>query len=459
MDASLFVEENFGSVDLGDRRREKRLIQIADRIVQHPGDSLPKKLNSPAELKAMYRLMNHPDVTHEAVHQPHMEHTRKRMSEPGSSVLILHDGTELDYTGLNSIADELGQIGNGKHRGFICHNSLAVEAQSGAVIGLINQILHKRIHRPKNEKRTSSRRRETRESRLWSKATAAIGPTPAGCRWIDVGDRGADIFEFLENELTLGREFVIRSTHNRRILTAEGENATLREHLRSLPSQAERMVAVGGKPGRSSRTAIMSVAYEKVSLLCPQVRSGEHSKEPLVVTAIRTWEANPPSGVEPLEWFLLVKDVADTPQASECVSYYETRWVIEEFHKAMKTGCEIENLQFTTVESLKPTIALLSVVAVFLLILRDMGSRRDLADQPAREHIDQEYVEFLSLARWKTVKLDMTVREFVLALGLLGGHQNRKADGMPGWLTLWRGWTQLQAMMEGARIVEQEKSG
>jgi hypothetical protein len=459
MDASSFAVQNFGGVDLGDRRREKRLVQIADRIVQCPCGSLPKKLNSPPELKATYRLMNHPEVTHDAVLQPHIERTRRRMSERGGVALILHDATELDYTGLTSIADELGQIGNGKHRGFICHNSLVVNAGSRAVVGLINQVLHKRIRRPKDEKRTESRQRSTRESRLWSQASKAIGPTPEGCRWIDVADRGADIFEFLENELTLGREFVIRSTHDRRILTAQGEASALRDHLRSLPSQAERAVDVRAKPGRPARTAAMSVAYATVSLLCPQVHSGEHGKDPLVLTAIRTWEASPPPGVEPLEWFLLVKHVADSAQACECVSYYEARWIIEEFHKAMKTGCDIENLQFTTVESLAPTIALLSVVAVFLLSLRDMASRSDMAEELAHQHIDKEYVEFLSLVRWKTVKLDMTMRQFLLALALLGGHQNRKADGMPGWLTLWRGWTQLQAMMQGARIIEQEKSG
>jgi Transposase Tn5 dimerisation domain len=43
------------------------------------------------------------------------------------------------------------------------------------------------------------------------------------------------------------------------------------------------------------------------------------------------------------------------------------------------------------------------------------------------------------------------VREFFLALARLGGHQNRKCDGEPGWLVLWRGWMTLQQMVDGAR--------
>lgn len=459
MDASLFAAEHFGSVDLEDRRRDKRLSRIADRIVRHPGDSLPHKLGTPAELKALYRLMNHPTVTHAAVLQPHRDRTHRQMTEQAGAVLILHDATELDYTGLTSLAKELGQIGNGSHRGFICHNSLAVVAQTGEVLGLIHQDLHRRIDRPANEPRTATRARATRESRLWSRAAAAIGPTPAGCRWIDVCDRGADIFEFLENELKLGREFVVRSTHNRRIFTATGATAALHGHLRSLPAHAERTVAVTAKPGRSARTAAMSVAWATVSLRCPQVRSGEHGREPLVATAIRTWEANPPPGVKPLEWFLLTRSVGDAAQAGESVAYYERRWVVEEFHKGMKTGCDIENLQFTTVAGLTPTIALLSVVAVFLLSLRDLGSRSGRQDEPARQHIDPELVRVLSLVRWQKVKMDMTVREFVLALARLGGHQNRKGDGLPGWLTLWRGWTQLQAILVGAHTIELQRSG
>jgi len=435
------------------------LVALADLVVGHPADSLPQKLNDPAALKAMYRLMNQSAVTHEAVLMPHRERTKGLMSEPGRVVLILHDDTELDYTGLLSLQDTLGQIGNGTHRGFICHNSLAVSADSGEVIGLANQILHQRARAPKNEPRHALRQRSTRESRLWSQASAAIGVTPAGCRWIDVCDRGADIFEFIENEIKLEREFVVRAYHNRRIFTAENEEAFLHDHLRSLPSRETRTVEVSAKSGRPARTATMHVAAARVSLRPPPLARGEHGREPIPVVAIRTWEPAAPQGVEPLEWFLLAPARTDVDAASVCIGHYEKRWIIEEYHKAKKTGCAIENLQFTTVEGLKPTIALLSVVAVHLLTLRDWASRSNRCDEPATKLIEPDYVELLSLKRWKTVKRDLTVREFLLALGRLGGHQNRKHDGLPGWLTLWRGWMQLHAMVEGARAIRLKRSG
>ena len=122
-------------------------------------------------------------------------------------VLIMHDGTELDYTGLKSLKDDSGQLGNGKQHGYICHNSLAVVEGSGEVIGLADQILHRRREVPKDESRVRRREREDRESRLWSTASASIGATPEGCRWVDVADRGGDMFEFLADELKMGRDW------------------------------------------------------------------------------------------------------------------------------------------------------------------------------------------------------------------------------------------------------------
>jgi hypothetical protein len=63
--------------------------------------------------------------------------------------------------------------------------------------------------------------------------------------------------------------------------------------------------------------------------------------------------------------------------------------------------------------------------------------------------VSGEYVEVLSLKRYKELRTGLTVREFFLALARLGGHQDRKCDGHPGWLVLWRGWMKLQAMLDG----------
>src|SRR5438477_466990 len=97
-----FGEAHFGEASLGDPRRTKCLIRIADRVYRHPGGTLPAKLHDPKDYKAMDRLMNRPEVTHAAVLEAHRQRTLAHMRQATGLVLVLHDTTELDYSGLHS---------------------------------------------------------------------------------------------------------------------------------------------------------------------------------------------------------------------------------------------------------------------------------------------------------------------------------------------------------------------
>jgi hypothetical protein len=171
-------------------------------------------------------------------------------------------------------------------------------------------------------------------------------------------------------------------------------------------------------------------------------------------------EVDPPPGEKAVEWMLLTNEpVLTFDDAWTVIGWYERGWIVEEFHKGQKTGCQIEDLQFTTVARLKPAIALLSVVAVTLLNLRDAGRRSDARTRLATEVIAADYVEVLSLHRHRENRPLWTVHEFHLALARLGGHQNRKSDRAPGWLVLWRGWMQLQALVDGYALAQRKRCG
>ncbi len=209
---------NFASLDLGDSRRTRRLIDLVDRMSRHPGGTLPDKLNRPADLRAFYRLMNRPEVTHAALLLGHADQTRCQIAAcTNAIVLILHDATELDYTTRTTVSAQMSQIGEGTHRGYICHNSLAVRADTGAVLGLTSQILHQRAVVPKGETVKQKRERENRESRLWIEGTKASGPAPAGSLCVDVSDSLSDTFEYMAHEVTGHRHFVLRARENRRL--------------------------------------------------------------------------------------------------------------------------------------------------------------------------------------------------------------------------------------------------
>lgn len=470
LDAS-FGELHFGKAELGDRRRTKRLVQVADALVRHPGGSLPEKLRGPGELEGLYRLMKGKAVTHESVLAPHRERTLQRVAEHDGTVLILHDTTELDYTTHRSVCDA-GQIGNGSRRGWLCHNSLAVTAEQREVLGLTSQILHRRAEVKQKESVRTRYRRSNRESRLWLQGTQSL---PANRKIVDVCDRGADTFEFLEHEFHSGRTFVVRSAYNRRALPGHQQSVDrrlLHDIVREQPALGQwtlcvspaRLVKKPKKTGknkvvkRQGRDAHLCVAAAPVEVCPSSDKRGEYGTDCLPLWIVRVWEPHPPADTPPLEWFLLTNHPVESFEAAwEVVSWYECRWIIEEYHKAQKTGCSIERPQFNSSARLHPMIALLSVVAISLLNLRNLSRRDDAKGRPATEVISANYVCLLSAWRCKKQKPDWTIHEFFMALARLGGHLNRKHDPPPGWIVLWRGWAQLQFMMEGVNALKNSK--
>lgn len=440
----------FGNAQLGDQRRTARLVQTFDLMQRHPGGTLPDKLASPADLRAFYRLCDAQDVTHEALIKSIRQHTLSRIEAHDGPVLMLHDATELDYDSLTSLAGDLGQIGTGSRHGYICQNVLAVAVEAREVLGLADQVLHHRDNVPDDETLKELRERETRESLLWLKGTKHL---PADNRLIDVCDQGADTFEFLEHEMESGRGFVIRACKTRKVYkghTAKGGQLYLKDYAESLSELGRFTMAVQAQRDRKARKKAEFAVRGGAVLVCrPHAKRGKHGDDPLPMYVVLVTETNPPAGQKTLEWMLLTNERITTfEDAMRVIDWYELRWIIEEYHKAKKTGCCIEEMQFNTVARLEPAIALLSAVAVTLLNLRDASRREDAKTRKANTLLSTEYVDVMSMWRYRKKK-ELTVHEFYMALARLGGHQNRKSDHRPGWLVLWRGWTKLQSMLDG----------
>lgn len=455
-----FGEAHFGEARLGDRRRQRRLVSVAQRLIERPTGTLPRRMNDHAQLTALYRLMDRPAVTHASVLEPHRRRTLAEMARR-PLVLLLHDATELDYTSRKSLK-HLGQIGGGFGRGYVCHNSLAVTPR-GEVIGLACQILHARREVPAGETPAQKRRHPRRESRLWLRGCEAIGAPPegSGSRWIDIADRGSDTFEFAAFEARHGRSFVIRSARDRNLCGEDHVGADrvcrkLYAFARDLPDLGERAVRVAARPGKhKAREARVRIAAGPVSLAGSRfVRGQTRGETSLGLWVVHVKETAAPAGAEPLEWVLLTNVPADTfERACERADWYARRPLIEEYHKGMKTGASVQELQFESEQRLEPMIALLSVVAAALLQLRQLARNPDAWRTPAREVVPDLYVRVLSAQREGKPRDDLTVEEFCLMLGGLGGHLGRKGDGLPGWLTLWRGWSDLVLMVKGVEAL------
>jgi Transposase DNA-binding len=471
--AASFGEVHFSTARLGDARRTKRLVKTADLIMEHPGGTLPQKLSHWSDLVGLYRLLSAQQVTHRAVIDSHCQRTLQLAATCDQVVLFLHDSTELDYTHLPALAGQLGRIGNGGGRGYVCHNTLAVTvtADGGrAVLGLANQTLHRRRAVPRGETPTQKRQHPRRESLLWPAACAAMDALcprpPAGSTWVDVADRGADTFEFLQYLHDRGRRYVIRSARDRCLagedhLACDRVHQRLLAHTRDLPTLGERTIAVPRqqkskrKAKREARDARVRIAAGPVSVRLPQFARGHADAPSLDLWVVHVREIDPPpAGAEPLEWVLLSNVATATlEQAIERIEWYRCRPIIEELHKGMKSGCGVESMQLEHAERLEPAIALLSVVAAVLLQLRQAARRPQAHTTPATAIVPRLFVRVLSGWRDKQVRDDLSVYDFTMALAKLGGHLNRKRDGFPGWLTLWRGWQDLQLMVRGAEAM------
>lgn len=476
-DSSRLAELHFGKARLFDKRRTQRLVRTAELIMNHPGGSLPQKLGGRAELVGLCRLAECPQVTHERVLEPHRLGTRKAMGAHEGVVLIVHDATELDYSGIDALEEQLGQIGQGRGHGYICHNSLAIGLLPGGgrrVLGLIGQSLHKRRKVPKGETPRQKKEHPDRESLLWPQGCSQIGPPPKGALWVDICDRGADTFEFLSYELEAGRHFVVRCAKDRNLAGEDHVGIDrvyrkLHSYVADLPSLGQKVVQAGAAAGKKARLATVQIAAGRVSIKPPHFARGEYEPLPLELWAIHVREIDAPAGATPLEWILLCDlPAGNFAQACQKVDWYEHRPVIEDYHKGQKSGLGIQLPRFAEASSLEVVIAMISVVAAVLLGVRDAARQADAPFAAATTLAPPTHVKVLAayLARQAARRgprakpaptADMSVLQFITEVAKLGGFQARKSDGPPGWQTLWRGWEKLQLMVEGAIAILGEK--
>lgn len=473
-DSATWISTQFDGATLGDVRRTRRAVQVASEMVTRPGATLPQLAATRSDLKATYALWAHPTSTPERLQAGHRAHVRAALEDGMDPILLVEDTTVMSWAGNAPVAG-LGPIGSGDDtwvQGFLLHSVLAMRWVAApdptssrrppvALLGVADQQYHVRTPAPPAEtalpegSQPFARQQRWRESALWLGSTEHLGPAPsggAGPRWVRVCDRGADVFEFLESCVGAGHGYLVRAAQNR----ALDSGSRLFTELGTAPPLASLTLELRARPRQPARTATLQVAATGVELRAPRRPGTPAGGRPGVAcTALRVWEPTAPAGAVPLEWLLLSDaPVTRAADAITLVQQYATRWVIEEYHKVLKTGLGAERLQLEEATRLFAAIAVMSVVAVRLLDLKEWV--RTAPEAPA-EAAGLTPLE-LRLLILHVKRPLLTVREVALALGRLGGHLNRTGDGLPGWRSLWRGIQRLTAMAEGAALVLDPKS-
>lgn len=450
-DNAQWVEDNFGSCELGDARRTKRLVKIAGNMLAAPEKSLPQQNVEWADVKAAYRFFDNEKNTFGKIADPHWQETRQ--TKPGRFLLI-SDTTDVDHFS-HQATTGLGMLGDGQGRGMQLHNCLMYDCNEEQIRGAAGALIYYRKRKPKNETRMQ-RLSRLRESSIWGKLVDEVGKAPNESQWIHVFDRGGDNFEAMCHIKLTENDWIIRASQlSRNVFTDDERKVSLNDAISEARELGRYELRLRSRPGVAARTAKITLSVVSVTFPRPSQYSKwvtECGIKELKMNVVIVQEVGASKGIKPIRWVLLTSlPVKTFEDAWQIVEDYENRWLVEEYHKVMKSGCSLEMHALRSADRLEPLIGLISVLGVRLFQLKLIG--RNQPEAKAATHVPTSWLKCLKLARPKTKLTGMTVYDFFRELAKMGGFLGRKGDGEPGWQTIWRGFQQLHAILDAMKLI------
>jgi len=442
----------FGAADLGDARRDARLVELARQLGERPEASLPQALEDAAVLKSAYRFFDNADIAHEKILAPHVASSIERMRAQ-KLVLAVQDTTFIDYSS-HPHTDGLGPLHAKGGWGMICHGTLAFTPQH-LPLGVLG--LRRWTREADKPKRGSRRARaiEDKESHKWIDGLNAAAHAAAqlpGTRVVSVADRESDVYEYLLRAHTLGIDVLTRASWDRNVQEPEGP---LFAALAEAPVIARKKLRLPARQGQVARTAKLKIHACPLTLQSPLNGSGR-GLAPMPLWGVWAREINPPAGVEPLDWKLLTSvPVTTNEEALERLDWYAARWGIEVWHRVLKSGCRIEKRQLESFERLCKLFTVYAVIAWRILY----------ATMLARVVPDIACTALLNGDEWQALYCRIhhsrtppatapPLRQAVRWIAKLGGFIGRASDGEPGTQTLWKGFQELIPLTEMYRIMK-----
>lgn len=453
------VLEEFSRAVLGHGARTKRLEIIARGLLENPSASFPNAAANASALEGTYRFLNNASVKWTDVIAPHFAGTAVRIESTSDPIVVVHDTTEAEFSGEER---DVGRLRSTQSSGFFVHAALAVTGRvPHGLLGaqVIARDTAPRARRSGAKSFVDPNKESTRWWTLVEEVRAQIGAHDV----VHVMDRQADSFELFSKLVDMGETFVIRSAHDRCL--AGGDR--LHGKVRSAPIAIKREVALSRRarspaptarrinPPRAERIASMELHATAVELRRPQQLPKKGWPETVALNAVVVEEIDAPDDAEAVQWFLLTNLPTSTASEIEAVvDAYRQRWMIEEYFKALKSGCAYESRQLESRDALVRALAILAPLAWRLFHLRALAELHPDAD--AEILMTPTELRVLRHLHKPKLALTLTANEALLAIAAIGGHLKR--NGSPGWLTLWRGWRRLvdvASVLEGIRESDQ----
>lgn len=449
----------FEGISLGDKRLDQRLKTIARSMETAPGESLVEQAGDVAALEATYRFFSNERVIPELIFEGHAVKTAERAAAH-EHVLVVHDTTEFRFGGAKE-RQGLGRVSTNKRDGFLAHYSLCL-APDGDPLGCLELFAWSRLDEGKRAKSKGSLRDPDRESGRWiDAAERASKRLFARSKPIHVMDREGDQFELFAALVDTNERFVIRLGHDRRLKKGRGRDGhpMLNEVLGKGAPRLTRQVQLGRRerddatqkqrvyPEREARSATLEIRAKAISVHRSHQQS-EHLPNCLDLNFVEAKEVGAPPGTAPVVWRLVTTEpIATEDQVIAVIDMYRRRWLIEEFFKAIKTGCRFESHQLEDIKGLLVALVIESTIAWQILRLRHIA--RSQANAPGNPLLSESQLKALTSLRATRgeTTMNLTVQQVIDELAQLGVHL--RSNGPPGWAVLKRGLRKLDILAEG----------
>lgn len=406
-----------------------------------------------AEWVGFSRWLNNPSVTVDEIAGQGAEALSERVA--GLHVLAIQDTTELNYARHGGRVRGLGPSGNGIDPGLFVHPVLAIDADSGALLGLAGMRIWTRQGSASPNYR--SQPIEEKESYRWIQGAAdAKSALGAAAMVTVIGDRESDIYEEFERIPDVHTHLLTRACRDRALVGG----GRLFDIAETWPIRHRFELAVRAQPGRPARTAKVAVRFGEVTIKRPGNCSDPKAARQLTLCLVDVRELDP-TVEEPIHWRLLTTHtVTSVAHALQIVAWYRQRWQIEQLFRTSKSqGLDIESSQVEAAEALfkLAAVAMIAATKIMQLVLARDGT----VDRPATDVVTADQLPMLETLQakleGKTAKQKNPHPKFSIAwlawiIARLGGWTGYASERPPGPITMRRGWYRFEQMIQGWRL-------
>jgi hypothetical protein len=449
-----WTEHEYGRVNIGDKRLNKRAKQLLKRFNDKPMESIPASCKGWAETKAAYRFFRNDLVTAKKIIKPHRVATLNRIqSHP--LVLLIQDTTTLNYSSQTARKDT-GPIQQDNVRGIFLHPTLAI-TPNRECLGVVDYEQWSRetfTHLTAQERKTQRNLKviRSKESYRWVrgyKKAAKLAKAMPNTQFVYISDREGDIYDIYheaKNALNNGKaDWVIRATYDRSIFDENQpqKRNKLKDSVKSSSSVGKVSFNLSSGRNRKKREVIQDVFMKEVTLLPPREKAKQGLK-PVKITVIIATELNPPPGEKAVEWVLLTSvAVINLETALDVIQWYLCRWQIEIYFKILKSGCNIEKLQLSDKERFDPCLAMYLIIAWRILFTTMLGRVSPTLDCECIFEPIEWQTAYVMLYEKPPPTQPPSLKDTLKIIAQLGGFLGRKHDGEPGPIVMWKGLRNL----------------